>query len=85
MTIESLTVELPYGSTTTTPDAALANVIVIKVAREGTGFDCILSSPGNREAKHHTGSGEIEFLIAGTAGSPTTDLDPEKVFVKYKY
>lgn len=82
MTIESITVLLDYGQTTTRADARLANVTVLSVEREGLGHELTTGTPGNRDAKHNSGAGNIEFLEPGIQN---VDAYEERVFVKYKY
>lgn len=82
MNVKSKVLILYYGEIETVADSELANVNIIRVAREGLGHtDSNGVSPGNREYKYNQGAGKFEFLISGTV---TTDIG-EKVFVKYKY
>lgn len=83
MTIDSITVLLDYQSTTTRPDARMANVIVLDVNREGLGYnDSGGGSPGNREYLYNGGGGYVEFLVPGVQ---PLDAQVERVNVLFKY
>lgn len=64
-------------------DAALVNVIVLKVCRNNKSFDVVLTAPGNMEAKYSDFEGKVVFRDA-FAGDITTDAGREKVYVKYR-
>lgn len=83
MTVDKITVILDYNSYTTRPSYLLANVIVLRVSREGLGYlDSDGASPGNRQFKYNSGSGDLEFQIAGTQ---PVDAFVERVSVLFKY
>lgn len=64
-------------------DIGLANVIVLRVCREGLGYNTIVSgTAGNREARYRS-DGRITFDIP-FSGTLANDVR-EKVYVRYKF
>lgn len=67
-------------------DPVLSYTSVLKVKREGLGYDIIITgAAGNRQVLYETSAGRITFLIPFNEGGPgfPTDLQ-EKVYVLYK-
>jgi hypothetical protein len=58
-------------------DPALSNVTVLRVTREGTGFNETTSAVSNREYTHDAGGGQIVFADRG--------IGDESVVVVIKY
>lgn len=66
-------------------DISLSNVIILRICREGTGYNTKLtSSPGNREAGY-VSSGRVYFNNA-FSGDPAVSTDiKETVYIRFKY
>lgn len=76
------------NGTTEIIDPTIANTDVLKVKREGLGFDIILTGvPGNRQVTYTSTSGKLKFLNpfdgTGPAVGPVGS-GSEKVYVLYK-
>jgi hypothetical protein len=66
-------------------DASLANVIPLRVCREGMGFTIVIATtPGNRDCKYEGGEGKLTFLDA-FAGSLADDTTRSQIYIRYKY
>lgn len=64
-------------------DAALANVVILGVKREGLGYTEVDTTPVNREFKYGVGDGTIDFdQNTPFYNNPLTDIQ-ENVFVLY--
>lgn len=82
MTITSA-VFTPLGGTTVFSDPSLCYVTIIRLCREGLGYnrDNVV---GNRKFVHDQAAGSVEFENA-FLGDPSNDVDSEKLFIKFKY
>ncbi len=67
-------------------DPVLSYTDVLKVKREGMGYDIVITgSPGNRQVLYETMAGKITFLNPFIEGGPGFPSDvQEKVYVLYK-
>lgn len=89
MTIESRVVILPYGQVLTAPDASLANVVVLRARRAGTGFNRkygLGGSIGDREFVYRPDDTTLEFVNEGTvAPVDALGIAGEEIWVKIMY
>ena len=74
---------IPVPGSTFFDDASLAYVTILRLCVEGTGYNATTGSPGNREYKYED-FGRVSFLNP-FPGSPVTDVNRQRLFIKYKY
>jgi len=61
----------------------IAGVTILRLCREGTGFDPTTGAVGNRQYVY-SNYGRVDFLDP-FAGNPANDVGRERIFIKYKY
>lgn len=84
MTIESRTFEGTSG-TTIIDIPELAYVGILRVCRNGLGFNVSLTSTGNRKVKFTPALGRLEFVDPFEAPPSVGVVAGEKIYVRYKY
>lgn len=79
------TANIIYGmpGNTSVVHSSIANVSMLKVKRQGLGYDIIVSgSPGNRQVKYDSSAGKLTFALAFEV-QPESATDMEPVYVFY--
>jgi len=66
--------------------AQLANVTILRVCRNGMGYDLTTTGPVGRSCKYTAPLGRIEFETDFNNDPTPTDVEPpDSVYVRYKF